>query len=72
MKTWPNCGSKMEADVNFCTKCGIDIRNVQVEVEQPMQESTQENAVPTRKSQRANSNQYQSQNAAGLGQDFVQ
>lgn len=28
MKTCPNCGAKMEADVNFCTSCGTDIRNV--------------------------------------------
>lgn len=28
MKTCPNCGAKMEADVNFCTSCGTDIRNI--------------------------------------------
>lgn len=31
MKTCPNCGAKMEADVNFCTSCGTDIRNVSVD-----------------------------------------
>lgn len=28
MKICPNCGSKMESDVNFCTSCGADLRNV--------------------------------------------
>ena len=28
MKKCPNCGSEMEADVNFCTVCGTDLRNV--------------------------------------------
>lgn len=28
MKICPNCGSKMESSVNFCTTCGTDIRNV--------------------------------------------
>ena len=31
MKTCPNCGSKMDVDVNFCTNCGTDIRNVPVD-----------------------------------------
>lgn len=67
----PKVDVKLEADVNFCTNCGTDIRNVQVEVKQPVQEAAQENAMPTRKSQRVNSNQDQSQNAS-LGQDFAQ
>lgn len=28
MKICPNCGSKMDPSVNFCTNCGTDIRNV--------------------------------------------
>ncbi|MCT6888572.1 MAG: zinc-ribbon domain-containing protein [Lactobacillus sp.] len=28
MKKCPNCGALMEADVNFCTKCGTDLRNI--------------------------------------------
>ncbi len=28
MKKCPNCGSEMEADVNFCTVCGTDLRNI--------------------------------------------
>lgn len=31
MKTCSNCGSKMDVDVNFCTNCGTDIRNVPVD-----------------------------------------
>ena len=30
MKICPICGSKMQANVNFCTTCGTDIRNVPV------------------------------------------
>lgn len=30
VKTCPNCGAEMEADVNFCTECGNDIKNVPV------------------------------------------
>ncbi|WP_297816655.1 zinc ribbon domain-containing protein [uncultured Lactobacillus sp.] len=52
MKTCPNCGAQMEADVNFCTECGSDIRNVAPnqnsqtadiqQVEQPTQTNWQE------------------------------
>lgn len=31
MKTCPNCGAKMGADVNFCTNCGTDLRGVSVD-----------------------------------------
>lgn len=30
MKICPKCGSKMDANVNFCTTCGTDIRNIPV------------------------------------------
>lgn len=56
MKTCPNCGSKMDADVNFCTTCGTDIRNVPLDapemntnakpvqnMEQPMQPQPTQN-----------------------------
>lgn len=33
MKTCPNCGAPMGADVNFCTNCGADIRNVPLDSE---------------------------------------
>lgn len=33
MKTCPNCGSKMDQDVNFCTNCGTDLRNVPLDSE---------------------------------------
>ena len=38
MKTCPNCGSKMDVDVNFCTNCGTDIRNVPVDSTMSSQE----------------------------------
>lgn len=57
MKTCPNCGSKMEADVNFCTVCGTNIKNVpldgqqaQPQVEQPVQPTQAE---PTQSQQPA-------------------
>ncbi|MBA1393289.1 zinc-ribbon domain-containing protein, partial [Lactobacillus sp. XV13L] len=28
MKKCPNCGASMKGDVNFCTSCGMDLRNV--------------------------------------------
>ncbi|MFR4968150.1 MAG: DUF6574 domain-containing protein [Lactobacillus kalixensis] len=31
MKTCPNCGFKMEPNVNFCTNCGADLRKVQLD-----------------------------------------
>lgn len=37
MKTCPNCGSKMEADVNFCTVCGTNIKDVPLDGAQPVQ-----------------------------------
>lgn len=46
MKICPNCGSKMGAEVNFCTNCGADIRNValdnqQAQPQQPVQQAVQ-------------------------------
>lgn len=38
MKKCPNCGSEMESDVNFCTVCGTDIRNIPVESNQTSSE----------------------------------
>lgn len=59
MKICPNCGSKMKANVNFCTNCGTDIRNVPVENEQlrrstptkPVQQPVQNVAAMTRSAQ---------------------
>ena len=42
MKTCPNCGSKMDVDVNFCTNCGTDIRNVPVDSTMNSQEAKPE------------------------------
>ncbi|WP_168346557.1 zinc ribbon domain-containing protein [Lactobacillus intestinalis] len=44
MKTCPNCGSKMDQDVNFCTNCGTDLRIVPLdsEVEKAQSVSTQD------------------------------
>lgn len=39
MKTCPNCGSKMDPNVNFCTNCGSDMRNVPLD-----EQHTQPNA----------------------------
>ncbi len=33
MKKCPQCGAMMEKDVNFCTSCGYDLRNVDVQKE---------------------------------------
>lgn len=38
MKTCPNCGSKMEADVNFCTVCGTNIKDVPLDGAQPVEQ----------------------------------
>lgn len=70
MKTCPNCGSKMGSNVNFCTNCGADIRNVPLDSEvqatapaaQPTQpapdtEPTMEQVTtPSRNSQRMTNN----------------
>lgn len=66
MKTCPNCGSKMDPSVNFCTNCGADIRNVPLdskssEVKAQASDPTQEvqveqNTVPSRRSQKVDEN----------------
>ena len=59
MKKCPNCGSQMENDVNFCTVCGTDIRNVFPESNQADLEAKNKNVgaqkVGDRKSTRLNS-----------------
>lgn len=56
VKTCPNCGAEMEADVNFCTECGNDIKNVPVN---PVSSNSQ----PVMQTQNGNQNQYnQTQN----------
>ncbi|WP_251717068.1 zinc ribbon domain-containing protein [Lactobacillus agrestimuris] len=77
MKTCPKCGAKMEADVNFCTECGTDIRNVpveEVEITQTVtrsEESVAQTNAPKRSEQATEKIDSQSQ-VAGLGQDFAQ
>lgn len=41
MKTCPNCGSKMESNVNFCTNCGTDIRNVPLDSDKTVTQLTE-------------------------------
>lgn len=69
MKTCPNCGSKMDPSVNFCTNCGSDLRNVPTDEEkaqatqmtqtmpeqpvQPTADQTASRATRTRESQRS-------------------
>lgn len=56
MKTCPKCGAKMAADVNFCTSCGADIRNVEVKAETQASEQEVKTDVkpePTRTSTQA-------------------
>lgn len=62
MKTCPNCGSKMDVDVNFCTNCGADIRNVPEDaVAQPQEEPKAEQPVQqTRREQRVANQQVNS------------
>lgn len=68
MKICPKCGSKMDADVNFCTTCGTDIRNVPVvsentEVKSDDQED-QVKSQSTQPAQRVNNSQDTTNNAA--------
>lgn len=46
MKICPNCGSKMESNVNFCTSCGADLRQVPVASDNT-QQSTKQNVSQT-------------------------
>lgn len=34
MKKCPQCGAIMDKDVNFCTSCGYDLRNISVQKEE--------------------------------------
>lgn len=61
MKTCPNCGAKMKADVNFCTNCGTDLRNVPVDSEEQQPASSQ------REQQRTNP---QDSNAPGQNNNY--
>jgi len=46
VKTCPNCGAKMEPEVNFCTSCGTDIRNVPLDnMQNPSTESLNNSGV---------------------------
>lgn len=82
MKTCPNCGAKMKADVNFCTNCGTDLRKVPVDAEVAKQQAASgqreqqmtEPASETRESrarQRSNpqNNNYNHQNGTYAGQN---
>ena len=58
MKTCPNCGAKMEADVNFCTSCGTDIRNIPLDGAQNVEPESvvSEPSQPERRTYRAAQN----------------
>ncbi|KRM84777.1 zinc ribbon domain-containing protein [Lactobacillus hominis] len=60
MKKCPNCGALMEADVNFCTSCGADLRQV------PAQEN--ENQKPAEKQSAPTQQPQQTQQAAPVQQ----
>lgn len=79
MKTCPNCGSKMDVDVNFCTNCGTDIRNVPVDsVAQPQEvkpeptTQSEQSVMETRSQQHSANQQEQSNNVAQPMQQPVQ
>lgn len=64
MKKCPNCGSLMEANVNFCTNCGADLRKVPVENSQPTNSAQEATQVQEQNSDiQANSSQQASQPA---------
>ena len=46
MKECPNCHAEMGADVNFCTNCGTDLRQVAVSEEKPVPAAPEPKAAP--------------------------
>ncbi|MGQ5709161.1 DUF6574 domain-containing protein [Lactobacillus sp. PSON] len=82
MKTCPNCGSKMEADVNFCTVCGTNIKDVPLDGTQPVEQlapqapvnpqpqpqQIQSQVQPSQQPQSTDSNTIQSEQAASQPQ----
>lgn len=76
MKTCPNCGSKMDVDVNFCTNCGTDIRNVPVDSTMNSQEVKPEPEVqpeqPVMQTRREQHSANQSDNSSSAQNNVTQ
>ncbi len=56
MKTCPNCGSKMDPSVNFCTNCGSDLRNVPTDEEKAQATQMTQATVPVQSTRAAQPN----------------
>lgn len=51
MKECPNCHAEMRADVNFCTNCGTDLRQVAVSEEKPAPATPEPKAAPVQEAE---------------------
>lgn len=51
MKECPNCHAEMGADVNFCTNCGTDLRQVAVSEEKPAPAALEPKAAPVQEAE---------------------
>lgn len=51
MKECPNCHAEMGADVNFCTNCGTDLRQVAVSEEKPAPAAPEPKAAPVQEAE---------------------
>lgn len=51
MKECPNCHAEMRADVNFCTNCGTNLRQVAVSEEKPAPAAPEPKAVPVQEAE---------------------
>lgn len=51
MKECPNCHAEMRADVNFCTSCGTDLRQVAVSEEKPAPAAPEPKAAPVQEAE---------------------
>ena len=51
MKECPNCHAEMGADVNFCTNCGTDLRQVAVSEEKPAPATLEPKAAPVQEAE---------------------
>lgn len=63
MKKCPNCGAMMATDVNFCTNCGADIRQVSIIEENNVTSVKEENQVKPQASQQVEPKSSQAQSA---------
>lgn len=51
MKECPNCHAEMRANVNFCTNCGTDLRQVAVSEEKPAPAAPEPKAAPVQEAE---------------------